>query len=622
MLAHLLVAPTLVLLQDTAAPTAPAASSTSSNTVLFDLWIDDLRSLPSPKDAGLVRALGMLDARLGELPLELADQMAGAPMPPAMFGLLGKMAIGRKSLRIFSVPDAPMPFGMRLEMDEGSPEAAQRFADTVFSILEEMGAPLGPVGANGLAMLETPDGPPIDLGPAGGAFVVDFGRAASGPGAARAGLLPSSAKPMMSMYLDIGSAVELMSAYAAEFEPDAGSEMIEMFDALGLANMSIDMAMGMDDVRSHTVVHMPGYGATMRSNGMLATRMLAASDFGIVPRDAEWAMLATMNASGMLEYMLSLMQPQLTEEGIDDPIAMLAAETGFDLRADIVNHLGSVVAVYTSKTTGGGGMFSTVAVVELANKDGFAATLLRAKDMIDNLGATQAMGYVRVRTFTSGDDTLHSLVFPGMPIPLEVTLALGEKHLVVGLTPQAVLGALGQIRSGDGGLMANAAFTAQLPVDPVGAASVQFVDSVAMASDAYGLTSLLCSALANATRSPGTSRDAGIVMPTYAEFMSGALATVTVARIEGDDYIERAHGDRSMLVNAAGALGMLASSPIGTLVGLGVATAMIAEARSSAAMAQFGAAEDLGYIGYDEWEPTDVPPPDEPVEEPVDEQEY
>jgi hypothetical protein len=617
MLAFLL-APTLALLQDTAAPAATSTPTTTANSVLFDLWIDDLRSLPSPKDAGLVRALGMLDARLGELPLELADQMSGAPMPPAMFGLLGRMALGRKSLRVFSMPEAPMPFAVRLEMDEGSPEAAQRFADSVFSILEEMGAPLGPVGANGLAMLELPDGPPIDLGAAGGAFIVDFGRAASGPGVARAGLLPNGAKPMMSMYLDVGSAVELMSAFAAEFEPDAGSEMIDVFDSLGLANMSIDMAMGMDDVRSHTVVHMPGYGATMRSNGMLATRMLAAEDFGIVPRDAEWAMLATMNASGTLEYMLSLVQAQLTEEGVDDPIAMLAAETGFDLRTDVVNHLGSVLALYSSKTTGGGGMFSTVAVVELANKEGFAATLLRAKDMVDNLGATQAMGYVRVRTFTSGDDTLHSLVFPGMPIPLEVTLALGEKHLVVGLTPQAVLGALGQIRSGDGGLMANAAFTAQLPADPVGAASVQFVDSVAMASDAYGLTSLLCSALANATRSPGTSRDAGIVMPTYAEFMTGALATVTVARVEGDDYIERAHGDRSMLVNTAGALGMIASSPIGTLFGLGIATAMISEARSNAGMAEWEAANELGYIGYVE-EPTEEPVP-EP--EPVDEQEY
>jgi hypothetical protein len=550
--------------------------------------------------------------------------MGGAPMPPAMFGLLGKMALGRKSLRVFSMPEAPMPFAVRLEMDEGSPEAAQRFADSVFSILEEMGAPLGPVGANGLAMLELPDGPPIDLGATGGAFVVDFGAGANGPGAARAGLLPSGARPMMSMYLDIGSIVELASAFAAQYEPDEADEMIAVFDALGLSRMSIEMAMGMDDVRSHTVMRMPGYGATLRTNGMLATRTLAAADFGIVPADAEWAMLATINASGTLEYLLSLVNEQLAEEGMEDPIAMLAAETGFDLRTDVVNHLGSVLALYSSKTTGGGGMFSTVAVVELANKDGFAATLARAKDMVDNLGATQAMGYVRVRTFTSGDDTLHSLVFPGLPIPLELTLALGEKHLVVGLTPQAVLGALGQIRSGNGGLMANAAFTGQLPVDAVGATSVQFVDSVAMASDAYGLTSLLCSALANATRSPGTSRDAGLVMPTYAEFMSGALATVTVARIEGDDYVERAHGDRSMLVNTAGMLGMLASSPIGTLFGLGVASAMVSEARSSAAASSWDTYEDLGYIGYVE-APEPVPadePVEEPAEEPVDEQEY
>jgi hypothetical protein len=618
MFTTLLIAPSLALLQDTdPASTAPAAAP--APTVLFDLWMDDLRlALPSPKDAGLVRALGLIDARLGELPNELADQMP--PMPPAMLPLLGRMALARKSLRVFALPDAPLPFAVRLEMQEADAAAAQRVAETVFALLEEVGAPLGPVGANGLAMLEMPDGPPVDLGASGSAFVVDFGGAAATPGAALAGLLPASARPLMTMRMDVGSMVELLGSFMAERAPEEADEMIAVMDRLGLSRMSFELAAGMDAERSHTVLRMPGYGASLRANGLLAPRMLGAADYAVVPTDAEWAMVTTMNAAGTLEFMLSTVADQLREVGVDDPLAEFTAQTGFDLRSDVVAHLGSSAALYSSETTGGGGMFSIVGVVELANRDGLAATLLRARDMVDNLGATEADGYVRVRTFEHGADTLHSLVFPGLPVPLELTIALGEKHLVAGLTPQAVLGALGQIRSGGAGLLANTAFTQQLASDAIGAMSVQFVDSAAMASDAYGLASLVCSALANMTRSPGTQRDAGLVMPTYAEFVQGALATVTVARLEGDDFVERGRADQSMLVNMAGTLGMVASSPLGLVVGMGVASAMIADARSSAASdwSDLGYIDDMGYVddlGYTE-EPAPAEEPEEPTEEP------
>jgi hypothetical protein len=405
----------------------------------------------------------------------------------------------------------------------------------------------------------------------------------------------------MSMRLDIGEISEMFLGFMeGQASTEEAEQMAMMFDAYGLQNLVMQIDSGADAERSYTTLNMPGYGATMRSMGMLAERGLTEADYAMVPTDAEWAQLSTINASGTLDYMLEVMKPLLEAEGIDDPLGMLREQTGFDLRTDIVDNLGTTMAMYTSRTTGGGGMLSTVATLELSNSQGMLATLNRLWGMIDQMAADEADGYVRVRGWEHDGTPLMTLTFPGLPIPLEATIAVTGTHLVAGLTPQATLGALAHMKSGGAGLLANTGFRSQLPGDPIGAMSAQFIDIPQLAGDSYGLASLVCSAIGNAMRSPSSTREPGLIMPSYTELMYGAKPMVMLARVVGDDLIEEGRGDNSVLVNMAGMVGMVASSPIGLLVGAGVLGGVLGEARSSAASPY--ADWDTTEYDFEEWD--------------------
>jgi hypothetical protein len=62
--------------------------------------------------------------------------------------------------------------------------------------------------------------------------------------------------------------------------------------------------------------------------------------------------------------------------------------------------------------------------------------------------------------------------------------------------------------------------------------------------------------VANAMRSPtDPERDPGLVVPTFNELREGARARLSYGYWRGDDFVSESHTDRSVLVNAASALG-------------------------------------------------------------------
>lgn len=237
--------------------------------------------------------------------------------------------------------------------------------------------------------------------------------------------------------------------------------------------------------------------------------------------------------------------------------------TGVHPRKDLVDHLGDAYGVYTSDTTGGGGLLSLVVFCELRNSEGLRDTIGRVADMLNDLADQDAQGYVRLRDWNDAGTRLVSLTFPGVPVPFEPTLAVTEHHLFVGLTPQATLGALAQAGSGSAGLTANERFRQNLPEDAEGAMTVEFFDSPRLLRSGYGVTSLLCSAIANATRSPlDSDRDAGVILPSFRELAQGARASVGVTRIVDGDLVAHYRGDRSVLVNLTSMVGFVSSSPM------------------------------------------------------------
>jgi hypothetical protein len=550
------------LLATTLLASIPAALPPTQDEELFSFWIADLETFfADPKDAGLLRALQLVDDRV----LELPDEIPGfqIPVPPEVFRLGLHAITGEKSLRVLSSNDTDLMFPVygQLELMGGDEQKAREIAGIVVGMAQEAGAPLGAPGSDGLTPIEGAP-VPIMFGARGGDVILSAGKVIDTPIDLSDTGLPPGVKPSMTAHMNVGAILEMASMFAPSADPEA-SFVFDMLGEMGLDDFEMDMATGSDAERSYTSVRMPRYAGHMRANGVLPARGLTHADVALVPADAVWASVATANFQGTLDMMLTMMEEPLAQMGMGDPIEMIAGMTGFHIEADLVDHLGDVVGVYTSDTTGGGGLLSMVAFIELKSPDGLLDTAERLQDMLNGLADAEAEGYIEARSWDMGGTTYMTLTFPGLPVPAEPTLAFTDSHMIMALTASSCVAAVGQAKGEGMSLLDHPRFRENLPGPIDGAYSVAFFDSPRMMKDGYGVMNLACSALANGTRSRhDATRDAGIVMPSYHELMRGAKASVSISRVVGDDYISQSQGDRSVLVNATSMVGFIANTPI------------------------------------------------------------
>lgn len=523
---------------------------------------DAARFFGSPKDAALLEALRLVDDRVAELPAEVP----GFPqLSPQAVSLFAHLLTGEKSLRIgaSSDPNAAFPFYVELHLMEGDPGQAGRIASALADLGRGAGVPLGEPRDDGLLPIET--GAPIEVvfGARGEDVVLSAGKPVGTPVVPSGAELPEGVQPRLALHFDLGALLDTILPIAAMAAPEEVRALERLVEALALEELVLDVASGADAERSYTTVRLPGRAAVSRDLGLMPARGLQARDLALVPADAVWASLGTLEAQGTLHFVLGLLEAPLAEKGVEDPIQLLAETTGVHLEEDVVDHLGSAFGVYTSDTTGGGGLLSLVAFLELADPEGMLDTIERLQDMANGLALQHAEGYVQVRSWERGGTDFAAVTFPGLPVPFEPTLAVSGGTLFVGVTPQATLAAVDHAAGGGRGLLDNPRFRDGLPGDPEGAYAVSFLDGPRLIPHGYGWTSLLCSAIVNGTRSrKDAARDAGVVMPSYHELAQGAKASVCVTRAVGDDFVTHHRGDRSALVNLTSTVGFVASSPL------------------------------------------------------------
>ncbi|MEW6073660.1 MAG: hypothetical protein AB1726_13840 [Planctomycetota bacterium] len=539
--------------------------------------------LSDPLDAGLCRALSMADDRLLELPAEL-----GKPaVPGPLFRLIFDALAAPLSLRFDPLPGAegsPVPPIEAQLTVHGTRAEAQaigaQFAAVVGAMLP---APASPAEIAGLSHLPTPAGE-VFFGVPGDVperFVVSLGA----PDCGALGLgsldLPAGVEPILAFKLDFGRLRPLLDLVFAQAGP-AAEPMRAQLEAVGLLGtepLLVTAAVGRERDRLRFASRVVNYTALAERTGALVTEPLTAAELCLVPADATTAALYKTDFSALIDqFEAAIPQEELDLRGL------ARAMLGFDLDADLFDHLGTTAGYYLSETTGGGGLASLVVFVAVSGRDELGATGDLLQGMLNDLATGEARGYVRIRDWQNGEHLCHSLSFPGLPIPLEPSLALIEGWLLAAATPQALVAAIEQAAGSGPGLAAHPGFRAAEVGPRDDLLSVSFTDTAAALPGGYGLAALVASALANGVRSPASpDRDPGLVLPPYLDLAKGARATVAVSRLVGNDLVTLGEADGSMVVNTTALLG----HPFGKLLLAGGALAALAPVFLMARVASF-----------------------------------
>ena len=517
--------------------------------------------LVDSKDQGLLDVVNLIGARLEEMPEEFDE----FDLPPGAAGLIARLIEGPSSLIVHgNHAEGQFPVLARLDLPEGDAESARSLSGAFAEMLGAMGMEVERPESGGMAALQAPI--PVFLGEAEDRCVIAVGSPEGPSGALRpaALALPHGARPLMTATLDYGALFDFAMPMVESAGEQAEMEQMQaMFNSMGLSELQIETAWGLSDDRSVGTVRMQGYASSMKEWGYLPEDGLSADALRAVPEDARWAQVSAMDLPGYADMMLEMMEPQLAQAGVDDPIELLDEMTGFHLYRDILDHLGSNWGIYQSDTTGGAGLLSMVLFAEVRDATAIDQTCDRLVETLNGMMAQRSEGYVQVRHWTHQDIKYTTLTCPGIPVPVEITTAMAGNYWILGASPQAALGAAHQVLHATRSLVDNERFQEQAPADKEGVISVGFIDLPYYLRSGYMPAGLLCSALANSVRSRvDANRNPGLVLPPYHELSRAARASVTVGYVRGDDWVQHSYSDRSLLVNMVGLAGYIMEGPL------------------------------------------------------------
>jgi hypothetical protein len=588
----------LTLTLPAVAPAQPLVAPAQDE--LFSFSMEPIESmLNHPKDAGLRRILELLPARIESLAME-----NGEDVPPGLIPLIADLMTSGKTLRVATGnADSPVPMKASFSISAANAEEASARNEYIMNLLTGAGAPLGEQMASGLFPLETSGLPMlVGIGPIGNDFVIAAGTDNALPRTIAAPTLPNGIHPDWQVSMQMDKLYEMIG--------NMGGEDAEMFSTMsstmGAGNMVA--ASGHDAEHAYLTLIQKDVGRMTREAGGIPSSGISSADLGLIPADAQAAILTKFKLEAAIDMTMDMAEPMLAEMGIDDPFAVMAEMTGLDLRADLFPALGETVGFYMSDSTGGGTMASAVFFMELNDAAGMRDFMDHTCELIaPMMEEAQADGLtIGHNTFTADGVEFNSMTFPGLPIPVEPTYALLDKWLVFGLSPQATRAAVWQIRSGGAGLLDNPRFAeasaALFASDS--ATTLQFFDAPALLSDGYTWMNLLMSAAANGLRTNGSGEEPGLLLDSYPVLARNAKASLQISTYEGDDLVTHMVSDASMMVNLTGIAGFLDRSGLMMLIPMGV---LFGTARDSSPIAYADPSFEFELIGADDHAVPDPP---------------
>lgn len=525
----------------------------------------------APKDKPVADALAMVPARLREVAREAPN------MPPELPGLanMALHALTRPGRLVVSYngenpSGGAYGYGIALSTLLPDQETGDQMHATISAMAAQSGQRIktGPrTRFPGMSDLQTPMAL-VSFGPrqaAGGVRYEIIAGTMENPDAPAEALpapadlgAPAGFEPAVRARLDLAGldpAMQIVEGFAGQ-NPEAvqGMAQLRQLGIGGKDALKLSYVVGHTKEESLSIAVVEGAGAVADKLGF-SRKPLTKANLDAIPADAVDAFMRNgeENWAAKLDQ-LANQNPQI-KHGLDE----FQSQTGVDPR-DLLGSLGGTVAFYLSDSTGGGTIGSAVAMVSLKDKARFSAAFGKLI-AVANLQADKAPmgpGYIRLAPWKDGEAELVSLRFPGLPVPLEVTFAMTQNWLILGPTPQAAIAAARQA-SGKGGpgLTASKAFAQAFP-EGKSITAISFSDTPRNMAIGYPILSMLGSGVANMVRSPvDPARDPGMLVPLYSDLRSGARARVGYTYWRGEDMVSESHADRSLLVNAAGAAGLV-----------------------------------------------------------------
>jgi hypothetical protein len=555
-----------------AGPVCAGDEGKSGIKALLTVQKADLASfLVDDRDRGLGEALGMLPARLRELPGEVPDAQAEA----IELGLAALRLLSRPG-RLAVVYDAGYPAGgflgygivasVRLE-DEAEARAMEA---RVLGLIAERGDLRGPPEDSQRfeGFKEVPV-PPLGVVAFGARLAEDGWRFEVVAGSVDTlgpvmsqfpAMRAEGMAPVMLATFDL-SALTPLATFAQQMAGnDPGvSELIRWMTEAGLVGPeAIRGRIESGHSASASVTRVVVENARrLAERWALPGAPLTRSDLALVPADATFLSISRADPA-VLERVLE----EAAEAGVPVTMALeqFRAETGVDLRGDVLGAMGGTVVVYTSESTGGGGPGSLVAMISLKDRARFLEAHDRlarfVREKIEEEGGPQAR-YVSIRSWDEAGVRLNSVSARGVPVPFELTYAVTDRWLIAGVIPQGVMAAVKQAGAGNAGIAGSPLLRGVWREDrPV--TSITVMSTRGLVRSGFPLLSMLGSAISRGVASPWGERDAGPIVPLYADLARDARPWTQVSYWMGDAFVVESTSDRSMLVNLATGLGMAA----------------------------------------------------------------
>jgi hypothetical protein len=546
-----------------------------------------------PRDAGLRKAVEMIPARLAEL----REEVPG--MPPEVVTLLDmvpRMVARPMKMAIAYMPGEPtgglFNYGIVLSVEAADEAEASKNHERIKNLLKAAQAPMkASERFEGFTEIEV--GPPgnlaVGMRKAGNVWrnevvygtVGDLDKTLASPP-----ILSKNAKPLLAARFDMTAltpaekmVLTVMPKDQTEFR-EIAAEMRRM-GLVGNEAMkaNLEVAAAGDELFTTTRVERAG---KYKSALFLSSEPLSETDYKAVPADATIASLAT----GDLGYFRKAIDEAVKKSPeVGEMLSGFKEATGVDLRTDLVDAVGGSFGYYMSDSTGGGGLGSSIILIGIRDRERFLAAhaklVGKARELIEENLSEMPGPYLKIDLWKDGSTDMNAIRMRGIPMPIEIAYAVTAKHLVLGVTPQAVAAAVRQINGkGDGGILTNPRVADVVKAHAGKLTALQFNDTPRMVCEGYTLLAMAGTGLANGVRSPvDASRDPGLVVPPPHDLLKGARATVSYTFWDGETLIMESRGDRSILVNAGGAIGSLVQfAPV--VAGIGAAA--------------FGAAEGFG----------------------------